>query len=49
MSRSFQHKLDYERDTNEKNHNTDDSQSDNENLVRNLYKEQQYKEDDELK
>ena len=36
----------YEFDTDEKNRNTDDSKSDNDDFVINLYKEQDYKEDD---
>ena len=43
ISRPFQHKVYYEGNTNEKNCNTDDSQSDNDYLVRNLKKEQDYK------
>ena len=38
ISRPFQHKVYYEGNTNEKNCNTDDSQSDNDYLVRNLKK-----------
>ena len=49
MSRPFQHKVDYEGDTDEKNRGVDDSQSDNDDFVRNLDKEQQYKKDDEYK
>ena len=47
MSRPFQHKVDYEGDTDENNSNTNESQSENYYYVRNLYKEQEYKEDDE--
>ena len=42
MSWPFQHKVDYEGDTDEDNSNTDESQSANDNLVRNLEKEQAY-------
>ena len=49
MSRPFQHKVYYEGDTNENNHDNDDSKSDNNNLVSNLGKEKEYKEDDEWK
>ena len=38
MSWPFQHKVDYEGDTNKNNRNTNDSQSDDYNLVRNLDK-----------
>ena len=43
MYRLFEHKVDYEVDTNGKNRHTDDSQSDNDDYVRNLDKEQEYK------
>ena len=49
MYRPFQHKVDYEGDTYEKDCNTYDLQSYNDNLVLNLGKEKQYKEDDECK
>ena len=49
MSRPFWHKVDYEGDTDENNCNTDNSRSDNEIFVKNLDKEQYYKEDDEFK
>ena len=39
----------YEFDTDETNRNTDDSKYDNDGFVINLYKEQDYKEDDECK
>ena len=42
----FQHKGDYEGDTNEKNRNSDDSGSD---IKKNLDKEHKYKEYDECK
>ena len=45
MSQNFQHKVDYEGDTNENNRNTDESQSENDDLVRNLDKQKDYKED----
>ena len=38
MSKPFQHKVDYEGDDNEKNCNTDDFQSENDDLVGNLDK-----------
>ena len=38
MSRPFQHKVDYEGDTDENNHGIDDSKSDNDDFVRNLEK-----------
>ena len=47
MSRPLQQKVDYGFDTDEKNSNTNESQSENYYYVRNLYKEQEYKEDDE--
>ena len=40
MSWTFQHKVDYDGDTNENNFNTNDSQSYNDNVARNLDKEQ---------
>ena len=46
-SRTFQLKVEYEGDTEENNHNTKYSQLDNDNLVINLDKEQEYKEYDE--
>ena len=49
MSRPFLHKKYYEGETNEQNHNTDDSRFENGDYVKNLGKEQGYKEDDELK
>ena len=39
----------YEFDTDEKNRNTDDSKSENDGFVINLYKEQDYREDYEFK
>ena len=39
MSQPFQHKVDYEGDTDKNNRNTNDSQPDNDNLVRNMDKE----------
>ena len=47
MSWLFQHKVNDEGGTDEKNCNIDDSQLENDYLVRNLDKEQYYKEDDE--
>ena len=49
MSWSFQHKVDYEGDTDDKNCNTNGSKSDNDNFVRNLDKEKEYEEYDECK
>ena len=49
MSQPFQHKVNYEGDTDENNRNTDDSQSENDYLVINLEKEKGYKEDDSCK
>ena len=49
MSQLFLHKEYYEGDTDKNNRNTDDSRFDNDNFVQNLYKEQEYKEDDEYK
>ena len=46
MSQPFQHKVDHEGDTNENNRNNYGSQPENNNLVRNLEKQQDYKEDD---
>ena len=43
MSRPLQQKVDYGFDTDEKNSNTNESQSENYYYVRNLYKEQEYK------
>ena len=40
MSWPFQHKVDYERDTDENNCNNNDSQSENDDFVINLKKEQ---------
>ena len=45
----FQHKVDYKGDTNEKNHNSDDSPSETDGCVRNLAKEHENEEDNELK
>ena len=39
----FQRKVDYEGDTDEKYRNTDDSQSDNGDFIRNLDKKQEHK------
>ena len=39
ISRPFQHKVYYKGDTDKNNHNTNDPQSDNDDLVRNLDKE----------
>ena len=49
MSQIFQYKVHYEGDINGNNRNTDDSQSENDDLVRNLDKKQKYKEDGEFK
>ena len=49
ISWPFQHKVDYEGDTDENNRNADESQLENDNLVINLHKEQDYKGDDECK
>ena len=43
MSRPFQHKVDYEGDTDENNCNTDESKPENGNLVIKLDKEEEYK------
>ena len=45
----FCYKEDYESNTNEKNCNTDDLQYENDNFIKNLDKEQDYKEDYECK
>ena len=46
MSGTFWHKLDYDGDTNENNCNNDDSRHENDSFVKNLDKEQDYKEYD---
>ena len=43
MSRPFLRKEYYEGDTDENNHNTDDSRYENDDFVKNLDKEQYYK------
>ena len=42
MSRQFQHKVDCGGDTDENNHDTDESQSEKYHLVKKLEKEQEY-------
>ena len=49
MSQLFQHKVDYEGTTDENHRNADEQNSDNDDLVRNLDKAQEYKEDDKRK
>ena len=49
MSRPFRRKEDYEGDINEENRNTDYSRSNKGDFVKNLDKEKEYKEDNELK
>ena len=46
MSQPFQHKVDYEDDTNENNRNTNDSQPENDYFARHTEKEKDHKEDD---
>ena len=45
----FWHKVDYEGDTNDKTRGSDDSPSETDNFVRNIDKEHENEEDEELK